>query len=428
MNAYDSMEITSSPLPSTPPGLDDIPELSPTQYKSEAIVISSDSEPESEGWKKPPNLATNQQQQRHHEFLLENNNNNNQNPTPTRNHNNNDNSSARQTMSVQSSVAQALQNMSWYEYTILDHATTSPPAPNPPITVLLALTPQPATIADQAAFEDFGARFSEDFSNVCVEETWGVVSLYAHYREWAQRHQKSGKHHSPENGGGWEDAGNRAHSSNHTPKKRIIRWSSLATHEAVQNGDRCETSTSAEQEERGSGDVFTTDAMDLTWVGLSKTPPGASPVPGAWPVEDSDVVTAEPTTTAGPTSPPQSDTTTDDEKEIGNIHPSALLAKLEQETDVHWRFFIPVLQQLIDHKVKEGTRQIIVGGFKIGDLAGIRAFAQKVSLPLSIPVSRRPVQIVLTQESFSTDHRTSRHPRLPARRRPIRIQICHRTR
>jgi hypothetical protein len=351
MNAYDPMEITSSPLPSTPPELDDIPELSPTQYKSEAIVISSDSESESEGWKKPPNLATNQQQQQqqqHHDFLLENNN-NNQNPTPTRNHNNNDNSSAHQTMSVQSSVAQALKNMSWYEYTILDHATTSPPAPNPPITVLLALTPQPGTIADQAAFEDFGARFSEDFSNVCVEETWGVVSLYAHYREWARR------------------------------------------------SSECEV------------------------------PPDESPVPGAWPVEDSGVVTAEPTTTAGPTSPPQCDTTTDDEKEIGNIHPFALLAKLEQETDVHWRFFIPVLQHLIDRKVKEGTRQIIVGGFKIGDLAGIRAFAQKVSIPLPMPVSRRPVQIVLTQKSFSTDHRTSRHARLPARRRPIRIQLCHRT-
>jgi hypothetical protein len=426
MNAYDPMEITSSPLPSTPPGLDDIPELSPTQYKSEAIVISSDSESESEGWKIPPNLATNQQQQQqHHEFLLENNN-NNQNPTPTRNHNNNDNSSAHQTISVQSSVAQALKNMSWYEYTILDHATTSPPAPNPPITVLLALMPQPATRADQDAFEEFAARFSKDFSVICVGEKWGVVSLYAHYRDWAQRHQKSREHRSDEHQSSWEDAGDRAHSSNRTPKKGVIRWSSLATLETPQDGDRCETSTSAKQGECGSGDVFTTDAMDLTWVGLSKTPPGQSPVPGAWPLETPDVVEPEPKMTAASASPQQCDLT--DDEEIGSIHPTALLSKLEQGTDVHWRFFIPVLQQLIDRKVKEGTRQIIVGGFEIGDLAGIGAFAQKVSLPLSMPVSRRPVQIVLTQESFSTDHRTSRHPRLPARRRPIRAQICHRTR
>ena len=387
MNAHDPMEITSSPLPSTPPGLDDVPELSPTQYKSEAIVISSDSESEGEGWKKPPNLATNQQQQ-HHEFLFDDNNNQNLNPTR------NNNTSAHQAMSVHSDVAQALKNMSWYEHTILDHATTAPPVPNPPITVLLALTPQPATLADQAAFEDFGARFSEDFRDVCVSEQWSVVSLYGHYRDWAQRHQKSRErrsreHHSPEHGGGWEDAGGRAHSSDHTPKKRIIRWSSLATQEAIQNGDRSEMSTSAGQEERGSGDVFTTDAMDPTWAGLSKTPPGQSPVPGAWPCEIPDVAEPEPKTTAAPTSPQQCDLT--DDEEIGSIHPTALLAKLEQETDVHWRFFIPVLQQLIDREVKEGTRQIIVGGFKIGDLAGIRAFSQKVSLPPSVPMSCIPV-------------------------------------
>jgi hypothetical protein len=294
MSAYDPMEI-SSPLPSTPPGLDEMPELSPTLYKSKAIIISSDSESESEG-RKTPNLATNQQQHGtyHH--------NSNPNLTPVRTRNTmNNNAFEHRIMSAHNDdAAQFLHNMSWYDYTILDHTTTSPPTPNPPITVMLVLTPQPATLADQTTFDDFAARFSEDFSNFSVEKTWGVVSLYGHYREWARRSSKSG-----------------------TP------------------------------------------------------PPDESPVPGAWPLESPNAVEQEPKSTAAPTSSQQCDTT-DEEREIGNIHPSALLTKLEQGIDVHWRFFIPVLQQLIDREVQKGMRSIIVGGLKIGDLAGMRAFAQKV--------------------------------------------------
>jgi hypothetical protein len=294
MSAYDPMEI-SSPLPSTPPGLDEMPELSPTLYKSKAIIISSDSESESEG-RKTPNLATNQQQHGtyHH--------NSNPNLTPVRTRNTmNNNAFEHRIMSAHNDdAAQFLHNMSWYDYTILDHTTTSPPTPNPPITVMLVLTPQPATLADQTTFDDFAARFSEDFSNFSVEKTWGVVSLHGHYREWARRSSKSG-----------------------TP------------------------------------------------------PPDESPVPGAWPLDSPNLVDLEPKSTAAPTSSQQCDTI-DDEKDIGNIHPSALLAKLEQGVDVHWRFFIHVLQQLIEREVKKGTRSIIVGGLKFGDLAGIREFAQKV--------------------------------------------------
>jgi hypothetical protein len=320
MSAYDPMEI-SSPLPSTPPGLDEMPELSPTLYKSKAIIISSDSESESEGRKTPPNLATNQQQ---HGTYYHHNNNNNPNLTPvrTRNTMNNNAFEHRIMCAHNDDAAQFLHNMSWYDYTILDHTTTSPATPNPPITVMLVLTPQPATLADQTTFDDFGARFSEDFSNFSVEKTWGVVSLYGHYHEWARRCSKSV-----------------------TP------------------------------------------------------PPDESPVPGAWPLDSPNVVEPEPKKTAATTSPQQCDTT-DDEKEIGNIHPSALLAKLEQGIDVHWRFFIPVLQQLIERevkKVKKGMRSIIVGGLKMGDIAGIRAFAQKVSSPPSMPASCIPDQMMLTQ-------------------------------
>jgi hypothetical protein len=149
MSAYDPMEI-SSPLPSSPPGLDDMPELSPTLYKSKAIIISSDSESESEGRKTPPNLATNQQHGTHHHH--HNNNNPNLTPVRTRNTmNGNNHNSAHQNMSPHNNTARALEHMSYYDYTVLDHATTSPLTPNPPITVMLVLTPQPATLADQAA-------------------------------------------------------------------------------------------------------------------------------------------------------------------------------------------------------------------------------------------------------------------------------------
>jgi hypothetical protein len=277
-----------------------MPELSPTLYKSKAIIISSDSESESEGRKTPPNLATNQQHGTHHHH--HNNNNPNLTPVRTRNTmNGNNHNSAHQNMSPHNNTARALEHMSYYDYTVLDHATTSPLTPNPPITVMLVLTPQPATLADQAAFEDFGARFSEDFSNLTVGKTWSVVSLYGHYRAWAQRFSESG-----------------------TP------------------------------------------------------PPDEGAVPGAWPCENPNIVGQESTATAAaPASPPQCDTA-DDEEEIGNIHPSALLTKLEQGIDVHWRLSTPVLQELIEREVKNGTRSIIVGGLKMGDIAGIRAFAQKV--------------------------------------------------
>ena len=281
MSALDPMGI-SSPLPSTPPELDDLPELSPTQYKSEAIVISSDSDSENEEVWRKPTVATNKQQQQH-EFHRPSN----PDLTPTRHqHHRNDNtnnSSPHEHEPAHTYTTDSMPNH-MHDYTVLDHATSSPPIPNPPITVLLALTPQPANPTDQAAFEEFATRFSKDFSDVCLEEKWSCVSLYAHYREWAQR---------------WQDG--------------------------------------------VAGDVTTSP---LSW----------------------DTI----------------------ETEIGDIHPSALVAKLEHGIDVHWRFFLPVLQRLIERGVHKGMRLFVVSGLKMGDVAGMRAFAQVVSLSSFMPVRCTP--------------------------------------
>jgi len=278
------MEI-SPPLPSTPPGPRVIEEESPTQHKSEAIVVSSDSESEDEeeleGWR-GENTGS-----------------------PVR----------RRKPKVKHSYSkQSKDGMN--NYATLDHATSSPPVPNPPIKVILALTPQPATLTDQAAFDDFGARFSADFSDYCYEELWSCISLYAHYREWA-RHD-------------------------------------------------------AEAEER-------------------RATPSVNP-------GGSENVTA---TTAATASSSQDDTA---EARIGRIHPCVLHSKLEQGTEVHWRFFLPVLQQLIELQVAQGFRLFVIGGFKLGDVAGVKAFAQKVSSLL--------VDIAKKQESTSKADKSLKYPQI----------------
>lgn len=62
----------------------------------------------------------------------------------------------------------------------LDYVTLSPPIVKPPITVLLVLTPQPASLMETTAFEAFGACFCNDLSNPGQE--WSCISLYAHFR------------------------------------------------------------------------------------------------------------------------------------------------------------------------------------------------------------------------------------------------------
>jgi hypothetical protein len=66
----------------------------------------------------------------------------------------------------------------------LDHMTLSPTTANPPITVLLVLTPQPASLAETTAFEAFGSRFCSDFGAGGAGLNWTSVSLYAHFRRY----------------------------------------------------------------------------------------------------------------------------------------------------------------------------------------------------------------------------------------------------
>jgi len=231
-------------------------------------------------------------------------------------------------------------------YTALDHVTTSRPTPNPPITVLLALTPQPATLADQAAFEEFAARFSADFSNFCIEEMWSCISLYSHYREWAQRNQEFNERH---------------------------------------RGDQ-DDATPPSMGPNGSGSGTTTSI----------------------------------TTTAATTSLSRYAIA---EAEIGTIHPFALRTRLEQETEVHWEFFLPVLQRLIEREVAQGMRLFVIGGLKLGDVEGVRAFARKVSFSSRVLDHTDSTDGILF---LSTDRRTSRHPSFSSVGRRL-LQICHRT-
>jgi hypothetical protein len=254
------MDISPLLLPSTPPGLDDMPELSPPRFKFEVIVISSDSDSEGEEPCRRQNLATDQQppppQQQQH-----NPPHNTPNLTAARYNQNNNNSSPREAMKRPTYALSAAKAMN--DYTVLDHATPSPPTPpNEPITVLLVLTPHPASLKEQAAFEECSARFSADFSDFAAEELWASVSLYQHFREQAELFKE------------------------------------------------CKTPNVAGE---------------------------------------------------------------------ATMHGSALVAKMEQEIEVHWRFFIPALKTCIARAVQNGSRRLVVGGLSMGDIDGIRAFARIVS-------------------------------------------------
>lgn len=85
----------------------------------------------------------------------------------------------------------------------LDHMVLSPSIANPPITVLLVLTPQPASLAETTAFEAFGTRFCSDFRG---SAEWSCISLYAHLRKWAAQ-QKFDDQTTPGSRGGIDGNG-----------------------------------------------------------------------------------------------------------------------------------------------------------------------------------------------------------------------------
>jgi hypothetical protein len=153
----------------------------------------------------------------------------------------------------------------------LDHMVLSPPTVNPPITVLLVLTPQPATLAETTAFEALGSRFCSDFGGNAGSD-WSCISLYSNFRKCAEAQQDLV-----------------------SPVRLEHR------HEMAGNG-----------------------------VG------------------------------------------------IGGIHPCALREKLDQEKEVQWRLAVPVLQALIEEKVKKGSRALVVCGLRVGDVQGVKAFGRTV--------------------------------------------------
>ena len=84
----------------------------------------------------------------------------------------------------------------------LDHMVLSLPTANPPITVLLVLTPRPASLAESTAFEAFSSRFSSDFGGGDAGLNWNHISLYAHFRNCAAAAQQKFDPQPPLNGRG----------------------------------------------------------------------------------------------------------------------------------------------------------------------------------------------------------------------------------
>lgn len=153
----------------------------------------------------------------------------------------------------------------------LNYIARTPSKPKPPLKIFLALTPCPASAAENSFFLSLGARFCADFS--AEGEQWACVSLYAHLRAWME------------------------YSSHSVPEFR--------------------------------------EAMEVDGEGAVG---------------------------------------------IGSIHPYALRAKLAEQREVQWRLGVPILLALIERQVRVGGRAFVVCGLGLGDLEGVRAFGEKVSI------------------------------------------------
>ncbi|KAL1588387.1 hypothetical protein WHR41_03024 [Cladosporium halotolerans] len=155
--------------------------------------------------------------------------------------------------------------------TTLSRRTMSPTPPKPAIKVLLVLTPNPASAHEHALFASLGAQFAKDFSP--SSSKWTCVSLYAHFRAWADEHASAG-----------------------------------------------------------------TDTGTGTGTGV----------------------------------------------DIGSIHPLALRARLESETEVPWQLALPVLQELIDAEVAKGARKFVVVGLSGMKWDGAANFGETIADPNGI--------------------------------------------
>lgn len=193
MEYFDSMEL-SSPFKSNPctpkPRARNVNTPSPP-YKSNATVISLDSSPIG-------GINAHDIEDRMHDYFSRQQGQYNDNDsdatrmpdlteyshppnTPTRT--SHANATPIKPLRLRTFTRHGLGNENAFPQT-LDHMLLSPPNANPPITVLLVLSPRPANLAETTAFEAFGSRFCSDFGGSDGHD-WSCTSLYAHFRKWA---------------------------------------------------------------------------------------------------------------------------------------------------------------------------------------------------------------------------------------------------
>lgn len=177
----------------------------------------------------------------------------------------------------------------------LSRLAMSPKPPKPAIKVLLVLTPNPASADEHALFESLGAQFAKDFST--SSSKWTCVSLYAHFRAWADEQASAG-----------------------------------------------------------------TDTGTGTGTGTGV--------------------------------------------DIGSIHPLALRARLDSETEVPWQLALPVLQELIDAEVAKGARKFVVVGLSGMKWDGAANFGETVCCVLFFFYPAREVllPLVLRSRANETPH------------------------
>lgn len=80
---------------------------------------------------------------------------------------------------------------------------------------------------------------------------------------------------------------------------------------------------------------------------------------------------------------------------IGSIHPLALRARLETETEVPWQLALPVLQELIDAEVAKGARKFVVVGLSGMKWDGAANFGETVCCVLFLIFCPLPRDLVL---------------------------------
>jgi hypothetical protein len=193
----DSMDLSSPPRTPKPTSRTLRPS---TPFKSNATVISLDSTPEF--YDNNNNNHNHNHNAEHYlttDFLesIDNNSNDDDFPpgltSPTNHHNNKIPPLKLFRPRTYIPEHQSPEKMQ-YTSEVLDHISTSHPPPGPPqITILLLLTPNPASLAEITDLESLATRFSADFGSAThgQEQEWHSVNLYEYFHGWAVRNPVS---------------------------------------------------------------------------------------------------------------------------------------------------------------------------------------------------------------------------------------------